>query len=98
MDALLPLMARLAAPGPLMVKFWLSASVPEVSVMVPLTLKLIVSPGAAAAMTDRSVPDEPSSARLVTGSVAAKPGTAALRVSRLTASVQREAPECPSDD
>jgi len=54
--------------------------------MVPLTLKLIVSPEAAAAMTDRSVPGEPSSARLVTVSVAAKPGTAALRASRLAAS------------
>src|ERR1700691_901412 len=69
-----------------MLKFWLSSSCPKVSEMVPVTLKLIVSPEAAAAMTDRSVPAEPSSAKLVTVSVAAKLGKATPRDSRPTAS------------
>ena len=44
-----PLTVRLLAPGPAMVRSWAMAISP-LSVMVPVTLKLMVSPGAAAAI------------------------------------------------
>src|SRR5260370_3581235 len=62
--------ARRAAPGPEMVKFLTINNSPLVSVIVPLTEKLIVSPAAALAIASRSDPG-PLSAVLVT--VAANP-------------------------
>src|SRR5262249_49165487 len=64
---LLPLTVTLAAPGPWIVRFFVTASSPLVSVMVPLTAagKGMVSPGGAAAIWARSEP-APLSLRLVT--------------------------------
>ena len=68
--ALLPLMARLTAPGPAIDNSLLITSSPLVRTMVPVTLKSIVSPGAAEAIACRSEPG-PLSSRLVTVRVAA---------------------------
>jgi hypothetical protein len=64
-------MARLFAPGPAMVTFWLMVMgpLPQVSeIMLPFSAgaKWMVAPGAAEASTERKVPDEPSSPGLVT--------------------------------
>ncbi|PYU02338.1 MAG: hypothetical protein DMG38_00685 [Acidobacteria bacterium] len=75
LDELFPLIARLEAPGPLIVRFLLIKSSPLVRVMVPVTPKLIVSPDDALAIESRSEPG-PLSARLVTVIVAAKAGRA----------------------
>src|SRR5207237_441994 len=77
LDELFPLIVRLEAPGPLIVRFLLIKSSPLVSVMVAgrVRLKLMVSPGAAAAIASRSDPG-PLSAWFVTVIAAAKAGTA----------------------
>ena len=53
---LLPLIVSWVLPGPTIVRALLTTSCPWVSVMVPVTLKLIVSPGLALAISYRSVP------------------------------------------
>src|SRR5579862_8265664 len=75
LDKLFPLTERLDAPGPLMVRVLLIKSSPVVSVIVPVTLKLMVSPGEVFAIAARRDP-APLSARLVTVIVAPKAGTA----------------------
>src|SRR5258708_4378298 len=63
--ALLPLTVRLAAPGPLMVRFLLMATWPVVSVIVPVTPTLSVLPAQALAIALRNDPG-PASLVLVT--------------------------------
>src|SRR5258708_17530351 len=63
--ALLPLTVRLAAPGPLMVRFLLMAIWPVVRVIVPVTPTLSVLPAQALAIALRSDP-APASLVLVT--------------------------------
>ena len=53
---LFPPIARLEAPGPLIVRFFRMESAPLDSVIAPLTLKLIVSPAEALAIASRSEP------------------------------------------
>src|SRR5438046_655014 len=52
---LLPSTASELAPGPAIIKLLAMVNVPPVSVIVPVTEKLIVSPALAAAMASRSV-------------------------------------------
>ena len=82
-EALLPLTASVAAPGPLMVRFLLRTISPDVSVITPVTEpKTMVSPGAAVVTASRRLP-APASPELVTVSVAA---LAACQVPRPNAS------------
>src|SRR5262245_14214379 len=77
--AALPLIARLAAPGPLIVTLCVIASSPLVSRIVPETpVASMVSPSAALARQARSVP-APLSAVLVTVQVFACTGIAAAK-------------------
>src|SRR5258708_5330518 len=83
-------MLRLAAPGPVMVTLWLIYKLALVSVIVPVTAKLIVSPDAEAAIVSRSEP-APLSLRLVTVSVLATAGMGARHSKgRLNASDRRQ--------
>ena len=70
--ALLPLMVRLAALGPVMLRFLLMFSCPFVRVMVPVTPKVMVSPESASAIVCRREP-APLSSVLVTVKISGKP-------------------------
>jgi hypothetical protein len=89
MLALLPLTVRLDAPGPVIVRFWLIVSVPVVNVIVPVTLKLIVSPGAAEAIAARSEP-APASLVLMTVVVLADAGLNAADAITTTAKATKD--------
>src|SRR5579872_7111158 len=75
-------MKILVSPGPLIITFFWISRGPSLRVIVPLTLKTIVSPGTAAAICVRSVPGKPLSAKLVTWSTAAKLAEAAQTQTR----------------
>jgi len=79
---LFPLIATFGAPAPVIVRLVLIVSV-LARVMVPVTLKLIVSPDDALAIAFRSEP-APLSARLVTVYVVAEAGMT-LRAASITA-------------
>jgi hypothetical protein len=68
--AWLPLIFSLLGPGPSMSKFLVIVNASLVKVMVPVTLKVIVSPAAASTMAWRKEPG-PLSLRFFTESVAA---------------------------
>ncbi len=75
--ALLPLTVKFIAPGPAMVRLLVITNCPPVSVMVPVTAKSMVSPGAALAMASRreqwSTPGTPSSVSSVELTVRTEP-------------------------
>src|SRR6478672_8084695 len=78
-DESFPLIARLEAPGPFIVRFFLIKSGPVVSAIVPLTVTLIVSPGNAMAIASRKEPG-PLSNAFVTGTLLPKAGNARRRL------------------
>src|SRR5438876_3612763 len=80
---LFPLIARLDGPGPLIVRLVVMSSV-LLSVIVPVTPKLIVSPELAAAIAARREPS-PLSFVFVTVIVLAKPGDALKSTSTISA-------------
>src|SRR5882724_4642064 len=78
LEELFPLITRVEAPGPLIIRSWLIKSSPLVSVMIAgkvIWAKLIVSPGEAFAIASRSEPG-PLSDVLVTVMVLPKTDTA----------------------
>src|SRR5579871_2035373 len=93
--ALFPLIARTDAPGPVIVRFAVIAGSALRSVMVPVTVKLIVSPALAVRITCRSEPG-PLSLVFWTVRVAPHMGSALrsrrVRIQRQVRGWQRESP------